>query len=123
MPTVEELQDRIAQLEDILGLTADIPVIHRLRHRGLLRTEAKLLGLLLRRPFVPYEAAYDALYGDLPESELPKMESLRTVAKRLRNALSSTGVKISVVYSVGYFIDPADKKKLLAAWPEVKEAA
>jgi len=122
MPTVEELQDRIAELEEIIGLTADFPIIVQLRERrGLMRLEARMLGLLIARPFVPYGCAYDALYGD--RAELPKFDTLRTVVKRLRPYLAEIGVEISTVYGEGYFIDKQAKKKLLECWPELKRAA
>lgn len=123
MKTREQLEDRIAQLEEILGLTADLPIIVRLKGRGMMMNEAKMLGLLLKRTFVPYTAAYDAIYGDRAESQLPSIDMLRTIMKRLRAALLSTGVKISVVYGEGYYIEPSDKNKLLAEWPEIREAA
>ena len=119
MQSREELLDRIAQLEDLLGLTAALPISGLLQRRGIARQDSKILGMLVRRPFVPNEAIYDALYGALHESKRPEKYSTRTSIKRIRAALSDLGIEISNVYGEGYFLDQQNKQKLLKNFPEL----
>lgn len=120
MKTREELEDRIAQLEEIVGLTAYVPIEQQLRKRGLMPLEAKFLGLLMHRAFVPHACGYDALYGGVSESKQPDyLESLRTVIKRLRRVVRQYDVEITTCYGEGYFLEPKQKQKLRDAWPEL----
>lgn len=115
MPTIEELQERIIQLEEMLGLRDQPPPI------GVPPTSAKLLGLLMRIRFVPCETAYSALYGDREGGA--SSESVRSHVKRLREILAPYGVEIKNLHGQGYLISQDDKQKLLALWPEMKRAA
>lgn len=120
MKTREQLLDRIAQLEELLGLTADTPSHTKLRERGLAPQEAKLLGLLMQRAMVSLDAGYLALYGDLPDTEQPEgLTTLRTIIKRLRKHLRPLGVEIKNLYGDGYLLEPDQKQKLRALWPEL----
>ena len=117
----EQLLDRIAELEEILGLTANVPVIVRLRERGLKRTAARLLGLLIKREFVPYSIINDALFGDRPVEEVPGEWSVRSAIKEVRAAAKSLGVEIKTSYGEGFSLSKEQRTKLLAAWPELDE--
>lgn len=116
MKTQEELLDRIAQLEEMMGLRDAPPPSLKIAP-----LPARLLGVLMRRQFVPMEFAYDALFGDRPDP--PNEQALRATLKRLRWALNPIGVEIKSRRAEGYYIEPSDKQKLLAQWPQVKEAA
>jgi hypothetical protein len=121
MQTRQQMLDRIAQLEDLLGLSAAVPIAALLQKRGVARQDAKILGMLVRRPFVANEVAYDALYGDLPETKRPEQYASRRSIKRIRRALEGTGIEINNAWGEGYFISAQDKQKLLTMWPELAD--
>lgn len=120
MATQQDLRDRIAELEDILGLTAEFPPAVAMKCRGIAPVQARLLGLLMKRKFLPWSCAHDALYGGRPASELPDMLALASIVKFLRKRLKPLGVTIQTVYGEGIFIAAIDKKRLLEAWPETE---
>lgn len=119
----QELLDRIAELEDILGLTANFPPIIVMRDRGMSPIQAKLLGLLLARKFIPWDCAQDALYGDRPVDEMPERYAVSSVVKYLRKQLTPLGVSIETIYGEGLFMPEADKRLLFSMWPETKRLA
>lgn len=121
MATEQELLERIAELEEIVGLTAAMPLIATLRWRGLTRNPARLLGMLLRRPIVPHSCAHDALYGDVKDAR--EITAIPTVLKNLRKVLRPMGVEIINMYGEGWMITPDDKRKIYASWPETWKAA
>jgi hypothetical protein len=123
MTSRQDLLDRIAQLEEMLGLLDRPPVEALLNQRGLSRTTIKMLGLLARMTFVPRHVAYDAIYGEWPESKRPSDWAISNLVKLCRRALRPLGVEIKNSYGEGWFIEPDDKKKLLVTWPELKRAA
>lgn len=115
MKTREELQERITQLEQMLGLNDAPPPL------GLARNPARMLGILMRRDFVSLSFAYDVLFGDRPEP--PTGQVVRGTVKRLRKSLLSIGVEIKNRHGHGYYIEAEDKQKILAQWPQIKKAA
>lgn len=117
MGELERLRDRVAELEDILGLTAEFPrsAFGIKPGKWQRSTLDPLLGLLLAREFVPHAAAYDAVFGARPEAEQPSLNCISVAIHHLRKALRPHGVAIKNLFGEGYYIEEADKKKLRAA--------
>ncbi len=111
MSELEQLRDRVAELEEALGLTATLPAMFRL---GLPRLEEKLLGLLLARPFIAKEAAYIVLWGARLECEQPSFKNLDVYISRLRAVLRRRDITIKTKYGDGWYIEAADKARLRA---------
>lgn len=116
MNELQQLRDRVAELEDILGLTAQFPrELIPVRHyrRGV---AGPLLGLLLARPFVSADVAYDTLYGGRPEADQPKSGNncVSVMIYHLRQTLAPHGITVRNLWGQGYYLDDADKEKLRA---------
>lgn len=112
MPSeLEQLRDRVAELEDALGMhdAERFPLELSPRCRCF-------LGMLLRRPIVPMESIAAALWGGKPDVDRPEDEpnNVRNLAWHLRKGLKALGVKVKVSYngahaSGGYYMTHADK--------------
>lgn len=96
------LRDRIAELEELLGLTAAMPAMI-----ALTKHEAMLLGIVLKREFVSKTAAMMALYGRLDET--PDTKIVDVFLSHLRKKLNAHGIKIETKWGEGIFMDAANK--------------
>jgi hypothetical protein len=75
MSELARLRDRVAQLEQALGVNRSLT--GRLRAVfGIEPTQASILGMLLKRNFVTTESLYTVLYGDRPDCDLPDPQVL-----------------------------------------------
>jgi len=106
MTELERLRDRVEELEELIGLTIDLP-FYRL---ALSPTQARLLGLLLKRDFVTRDFAFVAMYGGRPEADQPDIKCIDIYIHFLRKKLDQYGISIRT--RGGYFMEPADKKRL-----------
>lgn len=106
-----QAEDRIAELEEMLGLTMAQPSI-----LNLSPTLARMLGLLRTRERWPRDAMFRALYGGLPECDQPEVSIVKTNIRYLRSALKTRDIKImSEIGPDGnavYFMTFADKARL-----------
>lgn len=123
MSELQQLRDRVAELEEALGVTMRFP--HRLiknkyrnRHAG-----DQLLGLLLRSAFVPYNTIYDVLYGARPEADQPDPKIISVVACGLRKVLREHGIEFKTDHAIGYFMDNANKAKCRALIEQMQSEA
>ncbi len=88
MSEVQRLRDRVAELEDAMGLTAEIP--RDLVPRAIARHGPKvrrLIGILLIRPFGDRDAIYNAIYGMQAECDLPCAKIMDVLICQARKAL------------------------------------
>lgn len=115
MSEIQQLRDRVAELERVLGLTARFPkTILAEGTRMTLQCE-KVLGLLMARNTITIEAAYVAVYGDRPECDQPSVGSVEIALYWLRKGLRPHGITIRNVYGRGlWYLDDADKAKIRA---------
>lgn len=113
MSEVQRLQDRVEELEEILGLTAVIPnpLLKGVRPKV---ASMQLLGMLLARPFVTRDAAYTVLFGDRLECEQPDIKYIDVILSNLRKALADHCVVINTDYGKGIYIDKDNKVRLRA---------
>ena len=107
-PNIEKLQARIIELEEVLGLTIVVPI------PGLKPMQRKLLGLLLNRKFVSWEAAFLALYEPSSGKSMPDRRVLNVHLCEVRNWLDKYGIKVSTVVGEGAFMKPEMQRKLKA---------
>jgi two-component system cell cycle response regulator CtrA len=109
----DRLQDRVEQLEEVLGLSRSS--VSRMRETfGIRPLQARTLGLLLSRDFVTRDGLYTALYGAMPESKWPDDNVLDGHLCRLRRHLRPHGVVIRTQWGEGWHITAEDKTRIRA---------
>lgn len=115
MSELQQLRDRVAELEEAIGLTAMPALRAVLKPEGYwLSTCETLCGMLMKRPCVPRSAAYIAIYGGRPECDQPDPKLVDVTVHRLRQALRPHGVEIAVARDRGWYLTPENKEKLRA---------
>jgi DNA-binding response OmpR family regulator len=103
---LDRLRDRIADLEDMLGMTECIPIRHAL---GLTNLEAKLLGLLYRRQFWSSDCLCRALFGDRDGEQLTEV---RVFVSKLRTKMRPHNISIKNHWGDGYSIDSENRERV-----------
>lgn len=101
----DELRDRVAQLEDMLGVTFDSPAFLELSS-----SEGTIFGLLLAREAVTKSLVMDAIYGDRPDSDLAEEKIVDVWVCKLRAKLEPWKLEIETNWGQGYFMTVAMKK-------------
>lgn len=130
MSYVQQLEDRVAELEDALGLTEYFPdeVIPREvfigRHNGS-KTIQKIASIILHRNFGNREAIYSAIYGGRPESDQPDIKVIDVLMVKLRAGLRPHGIEVKTSQGYGWYFDKESKEKLwsLIAVAKARRAA
>lgn len=108
--TLQQAYERIAELEELLGLGSQPS-----RVPGLGPMMSQLLGLLVKRQLVERETAYRAIYGARPEHAQPmSLRIIDTHIARLRKLLAPHGIAIHTERPLGYYLDQDGKNKLQA---------
>lgn len=109
----EQLRNRVAALEDALGLTQEFAPSGALR---LTASEAQMLGMLLARGYVKRESFFAALYQTRPDADDPPDINIIDVwICKLRAKLKHLGHgTIETRFGEGYFIPASDKPALRA---------
>lgn len=112
MSELQALRDRVAELEDLMGLKLPLTppsTVH------LTATELRACGLLLKHSIVTKEFYWRALYGALPDCDQPQSDSGFSVyICKLRYKLEPKGIEISNQWGVGYYLTADNKAKLAA---------
>lgn len=105
---LSRLRERIADLEELLGLKDAIP----LRIIGVQPKTLQMIGVLLRREFVSRDMAMTALYPNEEERTRNNIEVRICYARRF---CRQHDVNIVTVHGSGWYIPAGDKVKLRAA--------
>ncbi|MCZ7564720.1 MAG: helix-turn-helix domain-containing protein [Burkholderiales bacterium] len=103
---VERLRDRVAELEELVGLRAEFP-----SRLGLTHTESMLFGLLVKRGMCTRDAIYAAMYGTRPDGDQPEMKIIDAYVCKIRRKLAArrVPVKIECAWGRGYYLDEASR--------------
>jgi two-component system, cell cycle response regulator CtrA len=101
---IETLQERIIQLEEVIGLRFDSPLM-----LGLTPSEAKLFGALLKREFLTREALLICLYGSVPSDDEVEIKIVDVFICKLRKKLRPFGIAIETMWGRGFYMTPAAK--------------
>jgi DNA-binding response OmpR family regulator len=105
--TIERLQNRTHELEEILGVTTAFPPI-----LGLTLSEAALLDLLFKREIMTQATAFAALYGSRASEQPSNPKNVVSVMiMRLRKKLAAHGVEIKTRQD-GYYMMAEAKDRL-----------
>lgn len=104
------LQDRIAELEELLGMDDFAnPELN------WTTTERKVAGLFARRAFWTKEALYVALYAERPDVDQPQTREITAIwAHKLRKRLRLHDITLRTAWGIGFWLDAADQQKLRA---------
>ena len=105
---VHALQDRIEELEDLLGLRVPVPR----SDLELTKIERQLLGILYRGGLISSEFAHRAIYGLRSECDQPNLKIIDVFISRLRRKLRPHAIKLSTQWGEGYYFDAENRAKL-----------
>jgi DNA-binding response OmpR family regulator len=103
--TIEDLRDRVEELETLLGLKTKLPDSY-----GLSPTEQKFVGVLLRREIADREMLMTAIYGGLTEKTT---WSIGVHIWNIRRKLAPWGITVKNRWGHGYYLD--DEARALLA--------
>lgn len=102
------LEDKVAMLEDALGLNYEAPVVW-----GLTRPESQILGLLRRAPVVSRDRIMTALYASTDDP--PHAKIIDQYIYRIRRKGAPHGLRIGAMTGVGYFLTREGRVALQSA--------
>jgi DNA-binding response OmpR family regulator len=94
---IEELRDRVEELESLLGLRDNTPDPF-----GLTPTEKKFVGVLLRRKSATKDMLLTAIYGGLSDRD---QSNVTVNMKKIRDKLDPCGITVKNRVGVGYYLD------------------
>lgn len=115
----DELRERVAQLEELLGMSFDAPAF-----LCLAESEAKLFGMLLAREAVTKDGAMHALYTLRTDADAVVDDKIIDVfVCKLRKKLEPFDLAIETNWGQGYFMTPAMKDRARALMKEQGQAA
>jgi DNA-binding response OmpR family regulator len=106
---IERLQNRVAELEELLGITYPIPPA-----LGFTQRESVYLGMLLKRPLLTREAVMIVVYPDCDRSDKIVDQHIM----KLRRKFGPHGIAITTRWGYGWYLDRENRRKLeeLIAW-------
>lgn len=105
---IDELRERIRQLEDLLGMTFEAPL-----QFGLTAKESRILGFLMKVPMATKQALMSALYRDCIDAE-PEIKIVDVFICKLRAKLEPFGVRVETLWGRGYFLEDQAKTTIAA---------
>jgi DNA-binding response OmpR family regulator len=106
--TIERLQNRIHELEELLGATTEFPPSLRLT-----LSEEALLDILFKREIVTHAAACTILYGSHTDGGPSDPRNVVSVLiMRLRKKIAAHGIEIKTRSGVGYYMTTESKDQL-----------
>lgn len=114
----DRLRDRIAALEDALGMTREHPPLLSVRFTP---TEGQMLNMMLARGYVQRGAFFAMLYQTRPDGDdPPDIKIIDVLICKLRPKLKKLAeARIETKWGEGYFIAAEDKHRIRAALGEV----
>ena len=108
LQTIELLQNRIHELEEILGVMTAFPPI-----LGLTLSEEALLDVLFKLEIVTPATAFAALYGSRAGEQPSDPKNVVSVLiMRLRKKLVAHGIDIKTRSGAGYYMTAEAKDRL-----------
>jgi DNA-binding response OmpR family regulator len=107
--TIEHLQNRIYELEELLDARTEFPPMLELT-----LSEEALLGALFKREIVTQTTAFAILYGSKADGETPSdpKNVVSVLIMRLRKKIFPHGIDIKTRTGVGYYMTTDAKNRL-----------
>lgn len=115
---VDQLCERITELEKLLGLHADFPREFLIEGK-MGGAGRQILGMLMKAELLRRSAIYAALWGALPDVDQPEEKIVDVYICKIRRDLKPWGIKIEAVWGLGYYMSPAHKRALEAKLAEL----
>jgi DNA-binding response OmpR family regulator len=109
---LEALRDRVAELEEIVGLREKEPFLQRL---PLTPQQVAILGVLYAAKggvVVTRVHVYEIVFGMRQECEQPDPKIIDTVICKMRPRMMSNGVEIETVWGRGWLMTEQSKENL-----------
>lgn len=103
---IEELRERIEQLEIELGVIVHTPKVR------LSKTLLSMAGILARREVVQKHAMWNLLYGGKSECDWPEPKIMDVNICKLRKILGPLGVEIVTVWGIGWHVKAEHRNRL-----------
>lgn len=114
---VAELEDRVQELEDALGMSIEVPAAfckrQGKRHYSR-RNVWRLVCGLARRGALTHDQALIVLYGDRDPDDRPKSDILNTIVWQARRWLSAYDIEIDNNWGVGWSFNPQNRARAKA---------
>ena len=112
MTEAEQLQNRILELQSLLGV-GDDDVSKILAILDTTPQQAEIVGFLLRRSIASRDAIYAVLFGARPECDQPDIKLIDVQMVKVRSALKKVGIDLRTEWGAGCWgIRAPDKAKL-----------
>ena len=106
----DDLQNRILQLEKLLGLEPrwHLPVkLSPIQHR--------IFGVLLKATTtLNPQQLFQAVYGGLPQSQWPDVKTVEVHVHNVRKRLKPLGIYIETDWGIGYYITRDCKERAIS---------
>lgn len=120
MSELQQLRDRIDELEYLLGITGVVPEYFALEMAPARRT---VLGLLIKRPLVTKEAIIIATRSGQAHKDDPNGALAICYVHHVRRFLQKRySIKVHTAWGQGWFLDIADRKKLQQLFAQAEAA-
>lgn len=110
----DQLRERIAQLETLLGFRTAAPI-----ELGLTGREACAFGVLLAREIATKEAIMTALYGGKCDADQAEPKIVDVFVCKARKKLKAFGIEIKTAWGQGYYLDAETKRRVQAMMPKI----
>ncbi|MCA6114260.1 hypothetical protein J6524_04865 [Bradyrhizobium sp. WSM 1738] len=120
----QRLQDRVAELEALLGVGND-DVSRLLTVLDATPQQCEMVGFMLRRSVATRTALHTVLFGARPDCDQPEIKLIDVQMVKVRKALEKVGVEVRTEWGSGGWAIPAAGKarlrKLMAGEREAPE--
>lgn len=108
------LRDRVAELEDLLGLRPDQRASFIVFLRFTPGEAAFCSTVYARNGVSSRDHIISALYGSLADCDQPEMKLVDVWAFKVRRKLKVFDIHLSLAWGIGYFFDQENRDKLAA---------
>lgn len=112
---IERMRDRIAELEELLGLRIPVPPAFAPRRANFSRGRMwALICFLAKREFVSHEAITVALWGDIEIDQRPNAKGQDVYICHLRKFLRAYDIELRTAWGKGWYFDAVNRRKVRA---------
>lgn len=100
----ENLRLRIEELERLIGLDVEAPIVF-----GLTSREACMFGALMARDMCLKEHLMASIYGALPDDDVAEPKIIDVFVCKMRKKLKRFDIDVETVWGKGYRLSPENK--------------
>jgi two-component system cell cycle response regulator CtrA len=108
----DRLRERIAQLEDLMGMNIEVPL-----EWGLTGHERAVFGVIMARTIATKDAIMAGIYRDTAKEEA-EIKIVDVFVCKIRKKLKPFAIDIETVWGVGYRLSAATKAAVRAQMGE-----